>query len=112
MNRKVMVAFATILLSFSFVHIAAAQECGPKPRLISVTGTAEINAAPDQVSLNLGVETHDKDLSVAKSQNDARIKTVMAIARGAGVEPNDIATSALRMSPELLRRKSSQVFGL
>ena len=88
-----------------------AQECGPKPRLITVTGTAEINLAPDQVSLSLGIETHDKDLSVAKSQNDVRIKKVMAIARGVGVEPKDIATSALRMAPDYSEEKVPKFLG-
>jgi uncharacterized protein len=45
------------------------------PRIISVTGNAEIKVAPDEMSLKLGVDSDDKDLSVAKVDNDKRIKS-------------------------------------
>jgi len=39
-----------------------------EPRLITVTGDAEVRVVPDEVILTLGVETWNKDLAVAKSQ--------------------------------------------
>jgi len=101
---------ASCLLIVSAV-VSQAQDCGPRPRLISVAGTAEINVAPDQVSLSLAVESHDKDLSVAKLQSDRRIKKVIAIARSEGVEQKDIATSALRMAPDYSEEKVPKFLG-
>src|SRR3979411_513364 len=100
MNRKMISLFGASLLLAASVALCTAQECGPRPRLISVTGTSEVNVAPDQVVLSLGVESRDKDLSVAKTQGDARTKKVLRLARDAGVEPKDIETSTLRMGAE------------
>jgi uncharacterized protein YggE len=111
MNRKIIAVFGVSLLFIASAALSAAQECGPRPRLISVTGTSEVNVAPDQVVLSLGVEARDKDLGVAKSQNDARIKKVFGLARDAGVEPKDIETSTLRMGAEYSEEKVPKFLG-
>ncbi len=105
MNRKIFAVFGVSLFFFASAVLSAAQECGPRPRLISVTGTSEINVAPDQVVLSLGTESRDKDLGLAKSQNDARIKKVLRLARDAGVETKDIETSTLRMDADYSEEK-------
>jgi uncharacterized protein YggE len=92
-----------ITLIAAFLPIASlatlAQENVPRPRLISVVGTAEINVAPDEVILSLSVESRDKVLTTAKQQNDASAKKVMALASEVGISGKDIRTSALRMDP-------------
>lgn len=50
--------------------------------------------------LTLGVESRDKDLGVAKANNDSSAKKVLALARNASIEPKNIQTSALTMGPE------------
>ena len=57
------------------------------PRLITVTGDAEVRVSPDEVILTLGVETWDKDLGIAKKQNDARVEKVLALAKQYKIEP-------------------------
>ena len=84
---------------------ASSQDCCAQHRLITVTGTAEINVAPNEVILNLGVVSRDKDLAPAKSQHDSRVKKIIADARNTGVEPKDIQTNALRMSAEYSEEK-------
>jgi uncharacterized protein len=79
---------------------ALAQDFQPRPRLISVTGTAEVNVAPDEVVLSLGVESRDKDLAIAKAQHDGRVKKLLAEAHDAGVEGKFIQTSMLQMRPD------------
>jgi uncharacterized protein YggE len=99
----------TVLSAFSlfffFAPPARAQDFLPRPRLISVTGTAEVNVPPDEVVLSLGVESRDKDLSVAKAQHDVRIKKLLAEAHTAGVDDKYIQTSTLRMQPEYSEEK-------
>ena len=84
---------------------AHSQDCGTQHRLITVTGTAEINVAPDQVVLNVGVESRDKDLSTAKAQHDARMKRIISDARNAGVEPKNIQTNELQMNADYSEEK-------
>jgi len=111
MKLRSIVVFVFALLLFAFAEASTAQDCSPRPRLISVSGTAEIDAAPDQVNLSLGIESHDKDLIVAKSQHDGRVKKVIALAHSAGVNPKDIETSALRMAPNYSEEKVPRFLG-
>jgi len=72
------------------MKFTVAEEACPKPRQISVSGTAELNVAPDQVVVTVGVQTRDRDLTIAKSQHDSRIKKVIAQARNVGIDPKYI----------------------
>jgi uncharacterized protein len=64
------------------------------PRIISVTGNAEIKVTPDEVSLTLGADSQDKDLAIAKADNDRRIKKLLNLAHAAGVDAKNNQTSA------------------
>ena len=111
MNRKIIGVLSVSLFFVASAALSTAQECGPRPRLISVTGTSEVNVAPDQVVLSLGVESRDKDLSVAKTQSDARTKKVLRLARDAGVEPKDVETSTLTMGAVYSEEKTPKFLG-
>jgi uncharacterized protein YggE len=99
---KSKLARAAVIVAFCTTPIPAlfAQDNCTHPRIISVTGNAEIKVAPDAVSLMLGVDSHDKDLAVAKVDNDKRIKKLVNLAHSAVVDPKNIQTSALTMGPE------------
>jgi len=90
--------------AFMFCTVLAsslpAQDTSCHPRLISVTGTAEIKVVPDEVAITLGVDSRDKDLAVAKADNDLRMKKLLSVAHAASVESKYIQTSALTMGPE------------
>ena len=105
--------FLVIVLAFCAMLVPSllAQDNCSHPRIISVTGNAEIKVAPDEVSLTLGVDSHDKDLSVAKVDNDKRIKKLLNLAHAAGVEPKNIQTSALTMGPEYSDEKIPKLLG-
>src|SRR5271154_3087049 len=87
------------ILSLLFAAAAPAQSTCPPQRTISVNGSAEIKVAPDQAVLTLGSDSRDRDLKIARAENDARVKRVMAVAHSAGLEAKDIQTSALSLSP-------------
>jgi uncharacterized protein len=69
-------------------------------RTFTVTGEAEIHVVPDEVVLTLGVETLDKDLNAARTQNDHRIKQVLAGAASFGVQPKDVQTDFMSITPQ------------
>ncbi len=79
--------------------LAAEKSMHNEPRTLSTTGDAEIRVPPDEVSIGLGVETFDKELSRAKRDADERIKKVIAAATGAGVEEKRIATDWISIEP-------------
>jgi len=111
MNRKLVVGALKSIFIIAMVQSCAAQSTCPQPRLISVVGTAEIMATPDEAVVSFGVESRDKVLTVAKSQNDARVKKVMTLTRASGVEQKDIKTSTLRMGPEYSDEKIPRLLG-
>lgn len=69
------------------------------PRLITVTGEAEVQVAPNQAILTLGVETRDRDLGIAKRENDERIKRVLALAKKYGVAPGYVRVDHISIEP-------------
>jgi uncharacterized protein YggE len=104
-------AVVAIMFSGMLVPVAVAQQNCMHPRIISVTGTAEIKVPPDEVQLTLGIDSHDKDLVVAKASDDQRIKKLMALAHTAGIEAKNIQTSALTMGPEYSEEKIPKLLG-
>jgi hypothetical protein len=104
--KSVLKTVATVLIfwlvSSPFV---CAQEDSRRPRSISVSGTAEVQAPPDEALLTLAIDSTDKDLSVAKTQNDGRVRKLIALAKHAGVEEKHIQTSALTMEPQYSEEK-------
>lgn len=111
MHTKRIAAVVAVMFSGMLVPIVVAQENCMHPRIISVTGTAEIKVPPDEVQMTLGVDSHDKDLVVAKTSNDERIKKLMALAHTAGVDAKNIQTSALTMGPEYSDERIPKLLG-
>ena len=75
------------------------QPASTEPRLITVTGDAEVRVVPDEVILTLGVQTWDENLQVAKRQNDAIVTRVLALVADHGVDPQHVQTSYIGIEP-------------
>ena len=71
----------------------------PVSRTISVSGDAEVRVVPDEVTLNVGVESGDKVLKVAKVANDAAIRRALEAATRHGVAAKDVQTDFLSIEP-------------
>lgn len=70
-----------------------------QPRTITTSGTADIEIAPDQVVMLLGIRTSHADLDQAKSQNDTRTRAVVSAAKAAGVAPARVQTGTISIQP-------------
>ena len=93
------VVSVALVLVFSLSAWVGNQSASQEPRFITVTGDAEVRVVPDEVILTLGVETWDEDLEVAKSQNDERVRRVLAMARDYEIEPKHIQTDHISIEP-------------
>ncbi len=69
------------------------------PRLITVTGDADVRVVPDEVVLTLGVETWNEDLEAAKRENDEHIKRVMDLTQHYEIAPQHIQTDHISIEP-------------
>ncbi len=76
-----------------------AQTVSEEPRLITVSGAAEVRVVPDEVLITLGVETWDEDLDRAKRDNDRRVQQIVALAKSYGVSEQHIQTDHISIEP-------------
>jgi uncharacterized protein len=100
-------AIAALILA-TCVLVAADQN--PSPRLITVTGEAEINVAPDEVVFDVSVQTINKDLRQAKSQTDERLKKLMDLTRKYKIAPLDVQTDYIKLEPRYRGNDESRLF--
>lgn len=103
MDRKSASIVSVLALALVLVLALGAWSDDPasasEARLVTVTGSAEVRVVPDEVILTLGVETWDKNLEVAKGQNDEIVRRVLARASEHGVAAEHIQTDYLSLEP-------------
>lgn len=77
----------------------SAQQVNEEPRLITVSGSADILVVPDKVSITLGIETINEDVNEAKRENDERVAKILELAKKYGVASRDIQTNYVNIEP-------------
>ncbi len=98
--RYVLFGLALLVLPAS----PAASQSLSQPRTISVSGEAEILVIPDEVVLQLAVDTRDPDLTTATDNNKAAADAVAAVAMRYGVPAARVQTERIELSPEYTNR--------
>jgi len=104
--KNVIFSFAAVLV---FVSLSFAQG-QTQPRLITVTGEAEVNVPPNEVVFDLTVQTIDKNLRVAKNQTDDRLKKVIDLTRKYKVLAKDVQTDYIKLEPRYRGNDESRLF--
>lgn len=86
-----------LLLTFSLmVH---AQESRDPQNVISVTGTAQVFAAPDEAIVRLGVLETAANAQDAESQANTVIQKLLTSLKALGIAKENIQTSRMSLSP-------------
>lgn len=81
---------------FSF---GQAQPAAVLPPLVNVSGYAEVKVQPDEISLQVAVETRDKSLDEAKRQNDKNVAAILAYLKKSGVDSKNVQTTYMSVQP-------------
>jgi uncharacterized protein YggE len=68
-------------------------------RTVSVSGMGEVQAAPDEALLNLGVQTEATSAHDALTQNSTLMQKVVNALKAANVSSQDIQTQTIQLSP-------------
>lgn len=68
-------------------------------RTITVTGSGVAAAAPDILTINIGVEASSKNAAETMRAVNARAGAVLAVARSLGVASKDMQTGGVSLSP-------------
>ena len=86
-------------LLLSLVTISVVSILATAQTTISTSGDAEIRIAPDEVVLNVGVQTFDRVLKVAKTTNDSIIRRAIEVATLHGVPQQNLQTDYISVEP-------------
>ena len=89
-----------VALTFVLLVPALATAGEAEPRTITTTGNADVRVAPDEIEINLGVETKDKNLAQAKRMNDERVQKVLAVLRNLKIDAKHIQTDYVNIDPD------------
>ena len=101
-----------ILLACPLLPAAAQTRAGVAAvRSVNVSGSAEIKVVPDEILLNVGVETRDIELAPAKRRNDERVAAALAFLARNGVPSKDVQTDFISIEPQFEDDDSSRAAG-
>lgn len=78
---------------------AAFAQAPPPPRMITVSGEASEDIAPDRATLALTLTSENPDLNQAKQENDGMVERLVAIARDFKIPKEKIKTNHLSIRP-------------
>jgi uncharacterized protein YggE len=92
-SKSLFLFFALCLTALS----AAAQ--GERQPTIDVQGSADVKVVPDEVFIAFGVETSDPSLTASKTQNDERVKRLLALTKEMSIDPKYVQTDFISIEP-------------
>ncbi|SPE55436.1 conserved exported hypothetical protein [Verrucomicrobia bacterium] len=67
---------------------------------ISVSGSAEVKVAPDEIRISVGVETRDASLEEAKRRHNENMTSALRFLKSSGVPDKDVQTDFISVTPE------------
>lgn len=86
-----------LLLALPFMSIA--QEARAPENVITVTGTAQVFASPDEATVRLGVLQQATTAQEAQSKANAVIQKLLTSLQGLGITKENIQTSRMSLQP-------------
>jgi len=91
------------------VSSVALSEPGDVLRTVTAIGRAEVMIVPDQVVVNLGIETFQVELDEAKKENDRAVTAVLAAAKSNGVSAEHMKTDYLNIQPRYKETREERI---
>lgn len=96
-----------LLLALSLAALSPAfAQTTPLPQ-ISLSGSAEVKVAPDEIVLNVAVETRAATLDPARIENDQKIAAVLAFLKQSQIKDKDVQTDYINIQPDYSYNNSS-----
>ena len=90
MKRSIILIVVLLCSAFSL----SAQEIDKLP-VITVSGTAEVQIAPDEAVFSIDVSKTNKDLQAAKRLNDESVGKILALTRRFSISPQNVQTTQI-----------------
>jgi uncharacterized protein YggE len=94
---------AILMLAFAAIPVCA-QPTASDPAFaattLSLDASGEVRTSPDMATITIGVDTVAPSAGQAMNANASRMSKVIATLKSAGLEPRDLQTSNLSLSPQ------------
>jgi len=97
MKTKVITTFL-IVMAMCSIRAQQTQLFDDRPK-ITVNGEAVVKVQPDQIIISFGIETWDKNIMVAKQENNEIMKKAAVVIKESGIPDKDIQTDHLSIEP-------------
>src|SRR5262245_14416693 len=101
-----LVVVLVLLAGFGLGRLGCADSSGGGAGAITATGTGKVKVVPDVADVSLGVSATARSAREARSTADAQLARVLAALKGRGVDPADIQTSQITLTPNVGRNNS------
>lgn len=95
MNIKILLISALTALA----AVVAPAQSTPPPQ-ISLSGSAEVRVAPNEIILNVAVETRAETLEPARLENDQKITACLAFLKQSNLKESDFKTDYISIQPQ------------
>jgi uncharacterized protein YggE len=82
-----------LVILVGFISYQMGNQDDKENKVITVSGTASLDTAPDEADISIGVQTLNKDAAVSQKTNADIMAEVMAAIKSAGIPEADISTS-------------------
>lgn len=111
----ILVAIAVGMLSFYLLLVSMRVYRGlvnfglaeHEPATITVDGDGKVVAMPDLATINLGVQTENKEVAAAQKENTDKMNKIIEAVKAQGVKPADIQTTNYQINPQYDYRDGS-----
>ena len=90
---------AAMLASSLFVTAPQAFAEGPQPSVVTVTGYAQQEVAPDTAYITIGTSSTDADAQQARTKNNQVMNNVTNAIKAMGIPADNLKTTGFYMSP-------------
>lgn len=81
----------------------------PPPRLISVSGEADVSVVPDRARLQIGVTQVSPEVATAEAAVNKVVKAYVAAAKKLGARDEDVSTAGVSIQPEYVWDEKARV---
>lgn len=108
---KILKEVLSLAVLIIVLTLSAVAQSDDKMPTITVTGTAEVQIAPDEVVFSLDVTKTDKDLQIAKSLNDESVGKILELMRRFSIPAQNVKTDyiSVEMKYETVRDPKNKI---
>jgi uncharacterized protein YggE len=82
--------FIVLFVLYCATYMAA--QCSEQKSLVTASGVGEVRVVPDEVSLVISVQNFSAEAVASRSENDRRMKKVLAVIQQLGIDAKDYKT--------------------